>query len=348
MKFLLLATGGTIASVPSERGLAPGLSGEKLLEACPLLMGFDHDVEVVDVFSKDSSNMTPADWLTLADAVRRRGGACDAVVVPHGTDTLAWTASALSYLLHDVSVPVVLTGSTRPPGDVGSDAGDNVYAAFQFALQLALYKRRGVTVAFADALIHGPKAVKIDSRRKKAFASVDYPLLGEMQDKTSHKIAWLTPHTPKLSSSRPWGDSPLFETNIALAPLFPGMKAVSLDALAASGPKAVVLEAYGLGGVPSAEDRENLLGPIARAAAAIPVILRTQSPFGGTDPSLYEVGRKALDLGALSAGNMTREALMTKLMLLLPHFGRADELAARLSENLCDEQGTGPVISSGA
>ncbi|MDR1977108.1 MAG: asparaginase [Synergistaceae bacterium] len=334
MKFLLLATGGTIASVPSKQGLVPALSGEKLLEACPLLMGFEHDLEILDVFSKDSSNMHPRDWLTLEERVRQ-GGDRDAVVVLHGTDTLAWTSSALSYLLHDVATPVVLTGSMLPPNEPGSDASENIYAAFQFALQLALYKRRGVSVAFADALIHGPKVVKIDSRRKKAFVGMDYPQLGEMQDKGSHKIAWLTPHSPKFSGERFW-DVPTFETNIALVPIFPGMRAASLDAILATGPKAVVLEGYGLGGVPYMH--ESLLEPMARGiAAGVPFVLRTQSPFGGTDPSIYEVGLRALELGALSAGSMTREALMVKLMLLLPHF-KEKELAARLSANLCDDR----------
>ena len=335
MKFLLLTTGGTIASVASEQGLAPALSGEKLLEACPLLMGFEHDLEIVDVFSKDSSIMHPQDWLTLQDSVRR-GERCDAVVVLHGTDTLAWTSAALSYLLHDVAVPVVLTGSMLPPGEPGSDAPENIYAAFQFALQLALYKRRGVSAAFADLLIHGPRVTKIDSRRKKAFASVDYPLLGEMKDKGGHKVAWLTPHIPVFSGSGQdfWG-TPTFETNIALVPIFPGMRAASLDAILASGPKAVVLEAYGLGGVPWMH--ESLLEPIGRGiASGIPVVLRTQSPFGGTDPSIYEVGLKALALGALSAGDMTREALTVKLMLLLPRF-QGKELAERLRTNLCDD-----------
>ena len=332
MKFLLLTTGGTIASVASKQGLIPALSGEKLLEACPLLMGFEHDLEIVDVFSKDSSNMHPQDWLSLEENVRRAKD-CDAVVVLHGTDTLSWTASALSYLLHDVTVPVVLTGSMLPPGEPGSDAPENIYASFQFALQLALYKRRGVAVAFAGTLIHGPRVIKIDSRRKNAFASVDYPPLGEMKDKEGHKVAWLTSHSPKFSGRRFW-DTPTFETHIALVPIFPGMKATSLDAVLASGPKAVVLEAYGLGGVPY--KGESLLEPLARGVASgVPFILRTQSPFGGTNPFIYEVGLKALDLGAL-AEDMTREALMVKLMLLLPHF-RGEELAEHLSANLCDE-----------
>jgi L-asparaginase len=333
MKFLLLTTGGTIASVASQQGFVPALSGEKLLEACPLLMGFEHDLEIVDVFSKDSSNIHPQDWLTLEETIRRREG-CDAVVVLHGTDTLAWTSSALSYLLHDAAAPVVLTGSMLPPGESGSDAPENIYAAFQFALQLALYKRRGVAVAFADTLIHGPRVMKIDSRRKKAFASANYPLLGEMKDKGGHKVAWLTPQNPKFSGRRLW-DTPMFETDIALVPIFPGMKASRLDAIFALGPKAIVLEAYGLGGVPYMH--ESLLEPIAKGiSSGVPVVLRSQSPFGGTDPFIYEVGLKTLDLGALSAGDMTREALMVKLMLLLPRFGGKD-LAAHLSANLCDD-----------
>jgi L-asparaginase len=335
MKFLLLTTGGTIASAPSENGLVPVLAGEKLLEVCPLLADFEHELEIVDLFSKDSSNMNPFDWLEMADAVRRHASGCHAVVLLHGTDTLAWSASALSYLLCGVPVPVVITGSMLAPDEFGSDAADNIYAAFQFALQLAMYKRGGVSVAFAEMLIHGPRATKLDSSRKKAFASVEYPLLGEIRDKGSHKIAWLTPHSPNFAERCPWSAAPVFETNIALTPIFPGMKARVLDAVAASAPKAIVLEGYGLGGIPFMG--ENLLEPIKRGIeAGIPFILRTQSPFGGTDLSVYEVGRKALDLGVIPARDMTRESLMTKLMLLLPLRGK-DGLADLLSTAFCDE-----------
>ena len=335
MKILLLTTGGTIASVASEHGYVSALAGEKLLEACPLLMGFEHDVEIVDIFSKDSSNMNPLDWSIMARSIREHATGRDAVVLLHGTDTLAWAASALSLLLNDVALPVVVTGSMLPPGEPDSDVPDNIYAAFQFALQLAMYRRRGVSVAFADLLIHGAKATKIDSHRKKAFASVDYPLLGEMQDKGTHKIAWLTPQTPRLSEKRPWAGDPAFETNVALVPIFPGMKTAYLDAITAARPKAVVLEGYGLGGVPYMN--ENLLEPIRRGIdAGVPFVLRTQSPFGGTDPTIYEVGQKALALGVLSAYDMTREALMTKLMLLLPLF-QGRELERYLGENFCDE-----------
>ena len=335
MKISLLTTGGTIASVESDRGLQPGLAGEQLLRVCPGLMGFEHDIAVVDLMSKDSSNMHPSDWLVMADCVRDSAARSDAIVMLHGTDTMAWTASALSYLLNDVPVPVVLTGSMLSADAPDSDVSENIYAAFHFALQLAMYKRRGVSVAFAGLLLHGPRITKIDSRRKNTFVGVDYPFLGEMRDRGTHKIAWLTAQVPALSAERPWGPSPAVETNVALVPIFPGLSARFLDAVADTGPKAVVLEGYGLGGVPFMG--ENLLPAIERGIArGIPFVLRGQAPFGGTDPAVYEVGRRALDLGVLSARNMTREALMSKLMLLLPVSAPSD-LERRLGANLCDD-----------
>ena len=336
MKFTLFTTGGTIASVPSEDGLKPGLSGEELVGLCPDLMGFEHDVQTVDLMSKDSSNMQPEDWLLMAEQIRAHAPSCDAAILLHGTDTMAWTASALSYLLNDAPVPVVLTGSMLTAGDPDNDVGSNIYSAIQFAMQLAMYKRRGVSVAFDGVLIHGPRSAKADSRRKHAFVSVDYPLLGEMRDKGTHRIAWLGAQTPNLSHTRPWGPKPIIERNVALVPVFPGMRAAWLDAVVGTKPRAVVLEGYGLGGIPFMG--EDLLPPMKRGMdAGIPFIIRTQSLFGGTDLGVYEVGQKAMDLGALSARDMTREALMVRLMLTLPLCQGRDDLERHMSANLCDD-----------
>lgn len=335
MKILLLTTGGTIASVASEHGLISALPGEKLLEACPQLSDFEHDIEIVNIFSKDSSNMNPLDWLEMAKCARQHAEGKNAVVLLHGTDTLAWTASALSYLLSDLTLPLIVSGSMLPPDVPESDVPHNIYAAFQFAVQLAMYKRKGVSVAFADRLIHGPKTTKLDSQRKNAFVSVDYPLLGEMLDKGAYKIAALTPQVPAFTEKRPWGENPALETDIALVPVFPGMKVSWLDKIIEAHPKAIVIEGYGLGGIPYM--RENLLEPIERGIkAGVPFILRTQAPFGGTDASIYEVGQRALDLGVISAHDLTREALLSKLMLLLPLF-EGKELEKHLHTNLCDD-----------
>ena len=333
MKITLFATGGTVASVPSEKGLAPGLSGEALLRLCSDLMGFEHDLDVIDVMSKDSSNMQPGDWLTLSGLVSSRAWDSDAAVLLHGTDTMAWTASALSYLLNDISIPVVLTGAMLPPGTPDSDASANIFSAIQFAMQLAMYRRKGVAVAFDGALIHGPRVAKIDSRRKRAFLSTDYPLLGEMKDKGTYKIAWLSAQTPQLSPFRPWGPSPALEQNVALLPMFPGMSPDLLDTVVSARPRAVVLEGYGLGGIP-----DTLLPSMKRAVdEGMIFVVKSQPLFGGTDLNVYEVGRKPRDLGAISAGRMTREALMTKMMLCLPLCSGRDDLERFLSENWCDD-----------
>ncbi|GHS94447.1 L-asparaginase 1 [Synergistales bacterium] len=339
MKFLVLTTGGTIASVPSDNGFIPSIAGDALLKLCPSLSDFGHEIEVRDLFSKDSSNMNPADWMTCAQNVRKRIGKFNGFVILHGTDTLAWTAAALSFLLGDAA-PVVLSGSMISAGGHGSDADDNVSAALMFALQLAMYKRGGVSVAFAGKLIHGPKAMKLDTHKKDAFATVDYPLLGDIKDKGMYKVAWLSSQVPKFADALPWPKKPVFETNIALVPIFPGMRSSALDAIVDTSPRAVVLEAYGSGGVPFLGD--SLLPSIERGVKlGIPFILRTQSPFGGTDPALYEVGRKAMDLGAMSARDMTREALMVKLMLLLPLFKgkkfKGKNLEEMLMTNFCDD-----------
>ncbi|MDR1741185.1 MAG: asparaginase [Synergistaceae bacterium] len=331
MKFTLITTGGTIASTKTPHGLAPTLSGDALMR-CPLMADFDHEIEVVNAFSLDSTDMTPPRWLSLARRVRECA-ASNAVVVLHGTDTLAWTAAALSYLLHDFGAPVVITGSMLPADDPDGDAADNVYAAFHFALQLAMYQRRGVSVAFCEKLMHGPRVAKLYSHSRDAFAAVNYPLLGEMRHKEDHKIAWLTPYAPTLLEKRPWGDNPEFDANIAIVPIFPGMR--DIDAVVAARPSAVVLEGFGQGGIPSAY---NLIDSVKRGiGSGIPFIMRTQCAFDGVDLSAYDVGRRAMDLGILSAC-MTREALAVKLMLLLPVFrGGASELAAQLSVNFCDE-----------
>lgn len=336
MTFLLFTTGGTIASVQSEDGLKPALSGSDLLSLSPNLADFEHEIRVIDLMSKDSSNMQPEDWLAMADGIRANAAGADAAIVLHGTDTMAWTASALSYMLAGISIPVVITGSMIPAGESGSDAGDNIFAAVQFAMQLAMYHRRGVSIAFDDTLIHGPRSSKLDSRRKHAFISVDCPLLGEMKSRGSYKIAWLSKHSPKLSDDRPWGITPEIERGISLLPIFPGMRAEVIDHVAAAKPKAVVIEGFGLGGIPFMG--ENLLPPIKRGLdAGVHFIIRTQALFGGTDLEVYEVAKKAADLGVISARDMTREALMTKLMLLLPVCGSRDELDRLLGVNMCDD-----------
>ena len=177
MKFLLLTTGGTIASIASDKGYIPTQNIDNLLNICPLLRECSEDIDIVNLFAKDSSNINPLDWQVIAKSIRTHASKFDAVILLHGTDTMAWTSTALSYLLYDIQQPIVMTGAILPADQPNSDVADNIFSAFQFARQLVLHKRKGVAVAFAESLFHGARITKINSHEKNAFASIDYPLL---------------------------------------------------------------------------------------------------------------------------------------------------------------------------
>jgi L-asparaginase len=332
IKLLVLTTGGTIASIASKSGYCPVSMEENFFEFYPLLIDFKVNIKIIEVFIKDSSNICPADWFIIAQTVKKNATNFDAVIILHGTDTLAWTSTALSYLLHDITFPVVLTGSMLPLDKAESDAADNIYAAVQFAIQLATSQRKGVAVAFADLLIHGPRITKLDSKHKKAFVSIDYPLLGTIiQGENGYKTALLTSNIPKLSGRRPWNYTSIFETDILVVPFYPGLNIKYFNTIIASNPKAIVLEVYsGERGIANIE--EIYLKQIESAIKAGTLfVLRSQSPFGG-----IIIEEKMRSMGILSAYDMTREALITKLMLLLPIFS-GEKLQKNLETNLCDE-----------
>ena len=258
-------------------------------------------------------------------------GVADAVILLHGTDTLAYTASALAYLLNDLNIPVVITGSMLAPDEFNSDAGDNIYDALQFAMQLAMYKRKGVYAAFGGILINGVRAHKADSKHKHAFISIDYPVLGEMKDKGEYKTAWLGAKVPKFSINRPWGNEFKFENaKIIDLVVFPGMSGDILNKLVEAKPDAVILEAYGLGGVCC-----DLLNAVKNCINNnIKVIVRSQALFGGVDLSVYEVVRGLIEAGAVPVLVATREALIAKLTLLL---ASGSFSINNLNLNICDD-----------
>lgn len=333
--FLVISTGGTIASRPGSLGLTPSMPGEELLSS---LDGLERHgtVTILDLFSKDSSNMSPEDWKMMAACLKAEEMAYDGFIILHGTDTMAYSASALSFFLPGFSKPVVLTGSMFPMGEPGSDAESNVREAFAFLAALSRDGRRGVSIAFHGRLIHGPRSQKILSHDSTAFSSINYPELGFIREGKAvlGDEPFLAPIYPVDVSSFS------VETSIFLVTLFPGFRARFLEHLADAEPKAIVLEALGLGGVPYLG--ENLLNPIARfREKEIPVIITTQCVYGGVDLSVYEVGKRTLSLGAISGKDMTREAIIAKLMITLPVCG-TNCLEGLLHENFCDEISASP------
>ena len=299
-KLLLLTTGGTIASVASDDGLRPGESGSELLKTLGTL---PFDVTVKDILEMDSSNIQPEEWTLIAQEIYQARNDYDGIVVSHGTDTMAYTASMLTFMLENINLPVVLTGSQVPMNIPLSDAPDNLNLAFTAALDCA----PGIYLAFNRKVMRGCRSVKVRTTSFDAFESVNFPL-----------IAQVTSDGFQILQSQPvsHGECRLnttIDTNVSLVKLFPGFDPTLLHAMADNGCHGIVIEAYGLGGMTFI--RRNLVAAVGKLIRkGIPVIAASQCLYERSDLTKYEVGQQALLEGAISAHDMTSECAITKLM----------------------------------
>lgn len=292
-KILLIATGGTIASRETAHGLRPALSGEDMRTA---IGAADAAIEVIDLLSLDSTNIAPSHWQMIARRVADVRTDYDGFIVTHGTDTMAYTAAALYYMLENIDRPVVLTGSQRPLGRDGSDAEQNLRLAYEAACS----DFAGVCVAFGGRLIHGNAAKKMYSLADDAFRSIGRA-----------EIDLSAPSAP----SAPFRLHDALDERVAVIRLYPGMKPITIDAHIASGYRGIILEGYGCGSVPGDDAEESFLPSLDRARTrACTVVLTTQCIYDGADLSHYEVGVRAAQLGALAGGSLPIEALYARLM----------------------------------
>ena len=292
-KILLLATGGTIASRKTTHGLSPALSGEDVRAAIDAV---DAAIEVIDLLSLDSTNIAPCHWQLIARKIAELRTNYDGFIITHGTDTMAYTAAALYYMLENLDRPVVITGSQRPLGTDGSDAEQNLRLAYKAACS----GFAGVCLAFGGRLIHGNAAKKMYSLADDAFRSIGRA-----------EIDLTAPSAP----SAPFRLHDALDTRVAVIRLYPGMKPITIDAHIASGYRGIILEGYGLGSVPGDDAEESFLPSLDRARTrACTVVLTTQCIYDGADITRYEVGVRAAELGALSGGSLPIEALYVRLM----------------------------------
>ena len=292
-KIFLIATGGTIASRETAHGLRPALSGEDMRTA---IGAADAAIEVIDLLSLDSTNIAPSHWQMIARRVADVRTDYDGFIVTHGTDTMAYTAAALYYMLENIDRPVVLTGSQRPLGRDGSDAEQNLRLAYEAACS----NFAGVCVAFGGRLIHGNAAKKMYSLADDAFRSIGRA-----------EIDLSAPSAP----SAPFRLHDALDERVAVIRLYPGMKPITIDAHIASGYRGIILEGYGCGSVPGDDAEESFLPSLDRARTrACTVVLTTQCIYDGADLSHYEVGVRAAQLGALAGGSLPIEALYARLM----------------------------------
>lgn len=325
-KILIISTGGTLASCSAECGLAPGLGeGEILQRIAGLTEGFE--VHTQELFQLDSSNIQPEQWSVLAERIYENRTAYDGIMVLHGTDTLAYTAAALSFALPGIEIPVVLTGSQVPIDNPIADAMENCRAA----LHMAASGCAGVYVAFNRKIILGTRASKVRTRSFDAFESIDYPYAGKI-----NSGGLLVNRSLIIKKTEPCSLRNRFCPQVFLLKLYPGIFPDILDVLSDREIRGIYIEAFGIGGIPFIG--RNLTDAIGRATAkGIVVAIGSQCLYEGSDFSVYEVGRRALEQGVIETGNMTSEAAVAKLMWALGQYDEPEAVRMVMRENLAGE-----------
>jgi L-asparaginase len=305
-KILLIHTGGTLGmnltGQPEDTETFLGVLRKKAPHIFEIA-----DISIDVLFNKDSSNIAPKDWIKLAKKIDASLPHWDGIVVTHGTDTMAFTASVLSFMFEGLNKPVILTGSQLPMSDQMSDAIRNL----SFSVQLACEGQINEVCIFFDShLLRGNRSKKISIPSFKAFESPNYSPLATVGVKTTYSNSRPVP-------TKPYRFDPRLETQILSLSLFPGINAeLFYPIIEQGGIKGLVLQAFGPGDIPMSE-----LGVVHLirnlTLKGIPTVICSQAIYGTVDLGLYETGRAARDVGAVSAGDMTWEAIISKMMVLL-------------------------------
>lgn len=318
-KILIIGTGGTIASKPSADGLTPDLDSKQLIDSIPSISDIC-DLDCIQAFSLDSTNVRPEHWLILAEIITENYDRYDGFVITHGTDTMAYTAAGLSYLIQNSKKPIVLTGAQKPIGEEITDAKRNMIDALIYAVDEGSH---GVVVVFSGAVICGTRARKNYSKRFMAFGSINFPELARVED------GRVIRYVPEPYS----GETVFYDNlnaNVGLLKLTPGMRN-DVMRYAIDRYDGLVVESFGVGGLPEYSDfYQQIKRAVERRKL---IVMTTQVPNEGSDLSVYRVGSILKNsLRVLEAHDMTSEAVLAKLMWVLGEtddFDRAEALFYR-------------------
>ena len=305
-RILMLGTGGTIACVPSADGLVPALDGPAMIRLVPELEEVCA-IETKQILNLDSSNLSPEHWQIIAKAIAANYENYDGFVITHGTDTMAYTAAALSQMLYNCQKPVVLTGAQLPIQAEGSDAPNNIYHAFLAATSTL----KGVALVFGDLVIHGAHAKKLYTQNFNGFASINREPLATI---SHNHLFW----QKGALQGGGYGEGELsintqLETKIAVVKIIPGATPDILDYYVKKGYKGLIIEGFGAGGVPNGDN--NWLPKLEQVLKqGLQVVCTTQCLYDGVHLDTYPMGILAERLGARSAGLDTIETALIKLM----------------------------------
>ena len=337
-KLLMIYTGGTIGMKQDEKTLAlVPVDISQIEKEVPELKKLGHQIDTYSFNPViDSSDVKPEFWVELCKLLKSNYAKYDGFVILHGTDTMSYTASALSFMLEDLAKPVILTGSQLPVGMLRTDGKENIISSIEIA---AAVRPDGhamvpeVCIYFESQLYRGNRTTKYNAENFRAFRSANHPVLADVGIHIKYKQSLI--RYPERWD-KPLRIKSLIDTNVAVLKIFPGMTLQAMEAvLSTKGCRAVVLETFGSGNAPT--DKKFLSMIKKWIDRGLVIVNVTQCQDGSVDMNAYATGMALKNIGVVSGYDLTTEAALSKLFVLLGQYSDNKQVAKKMETNLRGE-----------